>query len=69
MKLSAYTKPELEVFRDNCNFTDDERTVFENLSKGKSATYIAIKMCVAERTVYRIEKRVKDKIERVNRGE
>lgn len=59
------TKPEVDYLRDNGNFTDDETEIFEMLTKGRTITEIAIKMCVSERTVDRRVKKIKHKILRI----
>ena len=50
--LSSLTKPELELFVENANFSDDEQKIFELLAKDSSITQIAIKLCVCERMHY-----------------
>ena len=63
--LSSLTKPELEELKEQLNLTDDEAEVFDMLSRGKSNISIADKLCLCERTVCRVSKRIKFKIERV----
>lgn len=65
MKLSKLTKPELDEIRKNANFTEDEEKVFNMLSVGKTITEIAQKICVCDRTVNRISKRIFKKIDRL----
>lgn len=65
MQLREYTEPECEFFRAQCNFTDDERTVFDLRVKDVSIVAISLKMSVSESTVNRLIKRVKRKIHRV----
>lgn len=36
MVISNFTKPQLDYFRENCNFVGDEKTIFELRSQGKS---------------------------------
>lgn len=62
MDLSALTKPEVDYFRDNGNFTDDETKVFEMLTKGRAITEIALQMCVSESTIDRKIRKIKHKI-------
>lgn len=62
MKFSKLTKPELDNIISNANFTDDEKTVFLFLSKGKTIKEIAQKMSVCSRTVNRIIVRVNEKV-------
>lgn len=65
MQLREYTEPECEFFRAQCNFTDDERAVFDLRVKDVSIVAISLKMSVSESTVNRLIKRVKRKIHRV----
>lgn len=65
MKFSRLTKPELENIISNANFTDDEKTVFLFLSKGKTIKEIAQKMSVCSRTVNRIIIRVNEKVHKL----
>ena len=63
--LSSLTKPELELIIKNANFTDDERKVFDLLSKDRCITEISIKLCVCERTINRRMKNIESKISKV----
>jgi len=65
MKIYDFTVPELNVFRELCNFTPDEREYFELRSKGKSNVEIAFAMNVSEAKVSVLAKKVKSKIIRV----
>lgn len=65
MLLREFTEPECEFFRAQCNFTDDERAVFELRVKDVSIVAISLKMSASESTVNRLIKRVKKKIHRV----
>lgn len=49
--LSGLIKSEIEELRNNTNLTEDEETVFDLLSKGKSIVYIADKCNVSSSTV------------------
>ena len=65
MKICDFTVPELNKFRELCNFTEDERTYFELRSKNKSNVQIAYEMHVSESTVSILARKVKKKILRV----
>lgn len=41
MNIKDFTKPELDYFRENCNFVGDERTLFELRSEGIPIEQIA----------------------------
>lgn len=65
MQIYDFTVPELNQFRELCNFSDDELTYFNLRAKHKSNTFIALEMNVSEAQVSKLAKRVKDKIKRV----
>lgn len=49
--LSSMTLPELEELKQKINLTDDEKLVFEELSKGRSNLMVAEKCGIATSTV------------------
>ena len=65
MKLYDFVEWELQKFRDECNFTDDELKYFNLKSKNKSNVQIALSMNVSEPQVSKLAKRVKTKILKV----
>lgn len=65
MKLSSLVKSEVDDCLQKMNFTDDETEVFMLLTKGKSTIYIADKLAMSDRTVYRIKRRINQKMERM----
>ena len=65
MKVYDFTVPELNHFRENCNFTDDERALFEYRSKGIPLEQCAELMNVSVSTIKRISRKVNNKIIRV----
>ncbi|MBO7676276.1 MAG: hypothetical protein J6S49_02005 [Erysipelotrichaceae bacterium] len=68
MLLRDYTKPELEYFVENCNFTESELRYFMLKSKDSSNVKIAMEMNVSEQQVSVLSKRVRMKIDRVNKS-
>lgn len=62
MKLSVFTRTELEILKNECNFVGDEPLTFELLSKGKTLYEISRKLNVSERTASRHIQSVKAKI-------
>ena len=62
MKIADFTKPELDYFRENCNFKKDERTFFELRAQDFTLEEIAEKMHASLSTVKRVNNRVKSKI-------
>ncbi len=65
MKICDFTVPELDRFRELCNFTDDERMYFDLRAKNKSNVQIAYEMNVSESTVSVLARKVKKKIVRI----
>ena len=65
MKIYDFTVPELNMFRELCNFTPDELEYFNLRSKYKSNVEISLIMNVSESQVSKLAKRVKSKILRV----
>jgi len=65
MIVSDFTVPELNVFRDNCNFVGDEIKVFELRSQGFSLEKIAEMLNMSATNIGRISQRVNKKIKKV----
>ena len=65
MKIYDFVEWELQKFRDECNFTDDELDYFNLKAKNKSNIEISIEMSVSEPQVSKLAKRVKTKILKV----
>lgn len=65
MKICGFTEFELNYFRKYCNFTPDERTLFEYRSREYPLERCAEAMNVSLSTVKRISRRVNSKIIRV----
>lgn len=65
IQIYDFTVPELNKFRELCNFSDDEMEYFNLRAKHKSNTFIAMEMSVSEPQVSKIARRVKDKIIRI----
>ena len=63
--LRDFTQPELDMFRDLCNFTEDERVYFELRAKDKSNTQIAMAMNISDSQVSKLAKRVRSKMLRI----
>ena len=62
MKISSFTVPELTRFREQCNFTAQERTAFDLKAKDYSNVQLAMEMNISESTVSVIMRRVRTKI-------
>ena len=62
---TEFTDPECEWFRSVCNFTPDERAVFDLRVKDKSRVEIAIALKMSESTVDRRIRGIKKKIHKV----
>ena len=65
MKIYDFVEHELQYFREQCNFSDDELAYFNLRAKHKSNVEIAMTMNVSESQVSKLAKRVKAKIIRV----
>ena len=62
---NEFTEPECEWFRRVCNFTPDERKVFELRVKDHSIIEIAMDLDMSESTVNRRIRGIKRKIHKV----
>lgn len=65
MKICDFTKPELDRFRKDCNFTDIERQCFDLKARDKTNTQLAMELNVSESTISVIMRRVRTKITKV----
>ena len=65
MKICDFTKPELDKFRKECNFTEIERQCFDLKAKDKTNTQLSMEMNVSESTISVVMRRVRTKITRV----
>ena len=68
MIVSDFTKPELDIFRENCNFVGSETNVFELRSRGIPLEEIAEVLNMSVENVKRIRRKVNGKIARVKGG-
>jgi hypothetical protein len=60
--ICDFVEPELNMFRDMCNFTDEEREFFEYRAKNESIEVIAEKMHISVGKANKLSRKVKDKI-------
>lgn len=65
MKIRDFTVPELDRFRELCNFSDSELAYFNLRAKDKSNVQIALEMNISEPQVSKLAKRVKSKMIRI----
>ena len=65
MVISAFTKPELDLFREYCNFVGFEKTLFEMRSQGVPLEEIAENLNMSVENVKRISRKVNGKISKV----
>lgn len=65
MKICDFTKPELDTFRRECNFTEIERQCFDLKAKDKTNIQLAMELNVSESTISVVMRRVRTKITRV----
>jgi len=66
MKISAYTKKELDSFRRECNFTDLERSCFDLKAKGMTNYQLAMQLNICDSTVSATMKSIRAKITAVS---
>ena len=62
MRIQNFVEKELQMFRDECNFSDEELEYFNLRAKDKSNGQIALIMNCSEAKVSKIARRVKDKM-------
>ena len=65
MKISSFTRRELEMFREECNFTDIERKCFDLKAKDCTNIQLAMELNVSESTVSVTMRRVRTKVAKV----
>lgn len=65
MLLHKLTEAECENFRHDCNFTDEERTIFDLLVKGKSRVEIAASLAISISTT---DRRLRGIYQKVNKA-
>lgn len=65
MRIADFTKRELDMFREECNFTDTERKCFDLKAKDCTNVQLAMELNVSESTVSVIMRRVRTKIAKV----
>ena len=65
MRICGFTLPELEYFRAYCNFTAEEKELFDLRAQAIPLEQCAEMMNVSVSTAKRISRRVNDKIIRV----
>lgn len=65
MKICDFTMPEIRFLMAECNFTEDERRLFELRTCDVPLEICAEKLNVSVKTIDRLHKKVKDKIRRV----
>ena len=65
MQIYDFVEWELQKFRDECNFSEEEMTYFNLRAKNKSNTQIALEMHISEAKVSKLARKVKDKMLKV----
>lgn len=65
MTISEFTKPELDYFRQNCNFVNLEIKLFEERAKGISLEQIAEDLHISYDYVRQLSRKVHKKILKV----
>lgn len=62
MKISAFTKKELDLYRKECNFTDLEMECFNLKAKGKTNVELSMKLNICDSTVSTTMKSIRSKV-------
>jgi len=62
---TEFTRPECEFFRQQCNFTEEERAIFDLRVQAHSLVEIQHKLHMSESTVNRRIRSIKRKIYKV----
>lgn len=65
MKICDFVKPELDFFRENCNFVNLETEIFELRAKGIPLEEIAETLNISSDTARKISQKVNKKIGKV----
>ena len=65
LKIRDFVEPELEHFRNTCNFSESEMAYFNLKAKDKSNVQIAMELNISEPQVSKLAKRVRNKIIKV----
>lgn len=60
------TEPECGRYRRECNFTEEERAVFDLRVKGRSIIEISQKLNLSEATINRRLRNIRNKIQRLD---
>ena len=65
MKICEFTMPEIRYLLAECNFTEDERTLFDMRCVDVPLEECAERMNVSLSTVNRLNKRIKQKVDKI----
>lgn len=65
LKICDFVKWELDMFRDQCNFTEEELTYFNLKAKNKSNVEVSMAMHISEPKVSILARKVRKKIFKV----
>jgi hypothetical protein len=65
MKICDFVEWELQKFRDECNFSDEELEYFNLRAKDKSNIQIAMQMNISEAKANKLSAKVRKKILKV----
>lgn len=65
--IKNYIEYELNIFRRECNFSEEELEFFNLSAKGYGKVRISSEMNTSTSTIYRISKSVQEKMERAEK--
>lgn len=64
-RLSEYTRPECDYFREHCNFTPEELAVFNLRTRDKSIVQVCFELGMSDSTVTRRIRSINRKIKKL----
>ena len=65
MQIYDFVEFELDMFRKECNFSEEEMAYFNLRAKNKSNVQIALEMHISEAKVSKLARKVKNKMLKV----
>lgn len=65
LQIYDLTKPELEKYREECNFSEDELKFFNARAQHKTYVQISVECYWSEAKVYKLNRAVKRKMNRL----
>jgi len=67
VSFTDYTRSEIQWFIDECNFTDEESSLFLSRTQGKTLAAVSAEMNISVSTANRLTVKIKRKIEKATK--